>query len=205
MMRRWFGKRGARPPLGTRPPDRNRLALDLLTRDWQCACCGEWHHGIMDLAAKAPDPWPHPRDHEPNAALRTDGDFLSQDFCVLGGEDFFVRSIMKIPVHGLERTWAWGCWNSLSRANFDAYVERFDEGFVADEGPWFGWLANSLRIYSEDPQPIAVDVHPQPGRQRPRLVVQDENHPLARAQREGISPDDLLSLLRAYGHGPSEH
>ena len=200
MMRRMFGKRGA----GAQA-DRDRFALDLLTRDWQCACCGELHHGVMDLAAKAPDPWPHARDHEPNSALRRDGDFLSQDFCVLGGEDFFVRAVMEITVHGLDRTWAWGCWTSLSRANFDSYVERFDSGMAAGTGPWFGWLANSLRIYSEDPKPIAVDVLPRQGGQRPRLFVHDENHSLARAQREGISPDDLLVLLRAYGHGPTAH
>ena len=203
MIRRLFGKRGATPPAGAAMPERDRFALDLLSRDWQCACCGEWHHGIMDLAARAPDPWPHARDYEPNSALRMDGDFLSEDFCVLGGEDFFIRSVMEIHVHGLERSWGWGCWNSLSRANFDFYVERFDEGFAEGEQPWFGWLANSLRIYSEDPQPIAVDVYPSAGRQRPRLFVKDETHALARAQREGISAADLLDLLMAYGHGPT--
>ena len=157
----------------------------------------------MDLAAQAPDPWPHARDHEPTAALRRDGDFLSRDFCVLGGEDFFIRSVIEIPVHGLEENWGWGCWNSLSRANFDLYVDRFEDGFGDDRPSWFGWLANSLRIYSEDPTPIAVSVFPQSGGQRPRLLVQDEAHPLGRAQREGISPSDLLELLRAYGHGPT--
>ena len=203
MMRRWFGKKGEATPPESPPQDRDRFAIDLLTRDWQCSCCGEWHHGVMDLACQAPDPWPYPRDHEPNAALRTDGDFLSEDFCVLGGEDYFVRSLIEIPVYGLDRTWGWGCWNSVSRANFDTYVSGFDEGLSGEEGPWFGWLANSMRIYSEDPKPIAVDVFPQPARQRPRLLVKDADHPLGRAQREGISGEDLLTLLRAYGHGPT--
>jgi hypothetical protein len=157
----------------------------------------------MDLAARAPDPWPHEKSYEPNSALRLEGDFLSEDFCVLDAKHFFVRSVLEIPVQGLEIPWGFGCWTTLSRSNFDKYVSGFDSGEYGDDGPWFGWLSNQLRTYFEDGTPIAVDVFPQLKRQRPRLMVQDAAHPLAIAQDEGISPEAMLALLRSYGHGPT--
>jgi hypothetical protein len=185
------------------PSATNELTIALLKSDWRCACCGEWHHGMLDLAARAPDPWPHANGYEPNSGLRLDGDFLSEDLCVLGGEHFFVRSVLEIPVHGLDVPWGFGCWSTLGRDNFDKYVAGFDTGEYEDDGPWFGWLSNQLRIYFEDDRPIAVNVFPEPDRQRPQLVVQDEHHPLGIAQREGISAEAMLELLRAYGHGPT--
>ena len=120
----------------------------------------------MDLAARSPDPWPHEKSYEPNSALRLDSDFLSEDFCVLEGKHFFVRSVIEIPVHGLNIPWGFGCWTTLSRTNFDKYVIGFDSGGYEDDGPWFGWLSNQLKSYFEDREPIAVDVRPQPKRQR---------------------------------------
>lgn len=199
MIRRLFGLR--RQPIDAAAGD---ATVDLLISDWRCSCCGEWHHGLMDIAARSPDPWPDERTYEPNSALRREGNFLSEDFCVIEGEDFFVRSLLQIPVRGLDTPWGFGCWTTLSRSNFDKYVAGFEDGDVDDGGPWFGWLCNKLRIYFDDPQPIGVDVVPQPNRQRPRLFVQDEDHPLAIAQRDGISAEAMLALLRALGHGPTE-
>ena len=196
ILRRLFGSKA--PVEAERDP-----AIDLLKSSWRCSCCEEWHHGLMDIAAISPDPWPDDRSYEPNSALRRDGNFLSEDFCVLDGKYFFVRSVLEIPVHGLDAPWGFGCWTTLSRVNFDKYVAGFDTGEFEDDGPWFGWLCNQLKIYFEDPDPIALDVFPQPDRKRPKLIVQDEEHPLGRAQREGICAADMLTLLRALGHGPT--
>ncbi len=157
----------------------------------------------MDMAAHTPDPWPDEPTYEPNSALRLEGNFLSEDFCVLEGEHFFVRSLLEIPVDGLERPWGFGCWSTLSRTNFEKYVAGFDDGEYEDDGPWFGWLSNRLKIYFDEGEPIGVHVLPHPNRQRPRLIVKDQDHPLAIAQRDGITAEPMLSLLRAYGHGPT--
>jgi len=157
----------------------------------------------MDIAAQSPDPWSYDRTYEPNSALRLDGNFLSEDFCVLDGKYFFVRAVLEIPVHGLDNEWGFGCWSTLSQTNFEKYADGFDDGMFEDDGPWFGWLTNQLKFYFEDPDPIAVDVVPQLGRQRLRLFVQQEDHPLAIAQRDGISAEAMLTLLRACGHGPA--
>ena len=194
-----FGRRQKAPARQAAP------IIELLSTDWRCSCCGELHHGLMDMAARAPDPWPHDRSYEPNSALRLQGDFLSEDLCVLEGRYFFVRSVLEIGVHGLSAPWGFGCWSTLSRTNFDKYVAGFDSGEYADDGPWFGWLSNHLKTYFKGTEPISVDVFPQSNRKRPLLVVQDEKHPLGIAQREGISPQAMLALLHAYGHGPTLH
>jgi hypothetical protein len=197
MLRRLLGKKKKRAAIGNDP------ALQLLMGEWRCSCCGKWFNGIMDLAADHPDPWPHGDDREPNAALRTDGDFLSDDFCVLNGEHFMVRSVMEFPVRNCDRAWGFGCWTSLSKENFDKYVASFDSGMLDDEGPWFGWLCNGIKgLYTDDPS-IPLDVYPQSGRQRPRLIALDENNPVAPAQRDGLSADELLMILRANGHSPT--
>jgi hypothetical protein len=199
-MIRWFRKH--RVETRTPPVASGDLTLQLLQTDWRCSCCGEMHHGLMDLAAKTPDPWPGENVFEPNSAIRLDEDFLSEDFCVIEGKHFFIRAILEIPVRGAVDPWAFGCWTTLSRVNFDRYVEGFDTGMYEDDGPWFGWLCNHLNGYFEG-EPEAVDVYPQPNRKRPKLVVQNVDHPLARAQEEGITPEALFSLLRTYGHGPT--
>ena len=199
ILRRLFGRKPPRESV----IDANALTLRALAGDWTCSCCGERFHGIMDIAADYPDPWPHGGGYEPNSALRLDGDFLSEDFCVLDGEHFFVRCVLEFPVHGLDRTWGFGCWSSLSRKNFDKYVDGFDRGEYSDAGPWFGWLCNGLKPDFVFDQSVPLDVCPRPGRQRPLLFVIDQENPIATAQREGLSPEDLLAILRANGHGPT--
>lgn len=181
---------------------RKPSALELLTSpSWPCAGCGKGHEGGIALAAFAPDPWRGAELYEENAALRFDGDFLSEDFCVLDGKYFMVRACVEIPVHGLEATFSFGVWSTLSRANFDKYLTGFDDGAYPDMGPWGGWLCNQLETYIGT-DPLGVWVVPQANRQRPQLYVQDDDHPLAIAQDQGISPERALELYAFYGHRP---
>ncbi len=178
------------------------LPAELLLGPWRCIGCGEWHDGLMALAAFAPDPWPHGEVREPNDALRFDGDFLSEDFCVLEGKHFLIRASLEIPVHGLAEKFSFGCWCTLSEDNFDKYLDGFNDSGYADWGPWTGWLCNQLETFTgRDPQ--AVLVYPQPDRQRPTLRIMDEQHPLAVAQAEGISLERMIDILNFYGHGPA--
>lgn len=158
---------------------------------------------MMDLAARAPDPWTHDETLEPNSAVRLDGDFLSEDFCVMDGKYFFVRAVLEIPIQGQADRFGFGCWSTLSRANFEKYLDGFDDANFADWGPWTGWLCNQLETYIGT-EPEAVFVDPQPGRQRPKLRVANPDHPLATDQEKGISIDRLVEILRFYGHEAAE-
>ena len=168
---------------------------------WRCASCDDEHEGMFALAACAPYVWPHPEVPEPNGALRMDGDFLSEDFCVLGGEHFFVRCSLDLPVHGLEQPFGFGIWSTLSRTNFDKYVDGFDDGDYQDFGPWTGWFSNALEVFG-DTLNLPCWVEPQSERLRPLVSFGDLDHPIAIAQREGISAERVLEIYAAYGHAP---
>lgn len=156
---------------------------------------------MFDLAAYAPDQWEGDEAYEPNSALRLEGDFLSEDFCVLRGEHFFVRCVFDIPVTGLVEKFGYGVWSTLSRANFELYVDGFEDAVYSDMGPWFGWFSNRLPTF-QDSRNQACWVHPQLDRQRPVVSFDDPDHELARAQLEGITPERLLELYAANGHRP---
>lgn len=181
---------------------RRPTALERL-RDvsWRCASCDEEHRGMFDLGAWSPAFWEGPEDLEPNAALRTDGDFLSEDFCVIGGTDFFVRGVLAIPVHGLDTPLGFGVWSTLSRRNFDIYVEGFDRSDYADWGPWTGWFSTALPDFGDTLQQPAW-VEPRPDRLRPLIWLDDDEHPLSVAQRDGTTPERVLEIYAAYGHAP---
>lgn len=164
---------------------------------WTCARCNQDHSWPFDLAAFAPDAWSGAEEYEPNGALRLDGDFLSEDFCVLKGEYFMVRAVLTVPVEGME-DFGFGCWSTLSRANFEKYVAGFNDGAYPDQGPWSGWLCNRLADYV-GADPLAVWVQPRQDRQRPLLWVMDDDHPLAVAQDRGVSPERMLKILSCTG------
>jgi hypothetical protein len=168
---------------------------------WMCNNCDVEHGWPFDLVAHTPDPWPHGEDYEHNSALRMEGDFLSEDFCVLDSKYFMIRCVLTIPVQGVEGDFGFGCWSTLSRENFDKYVETFDGGEYSDMGLWSGWLVNRLESFTLGTDTVGLWVQPRSNRQRPLLWVQHDDHPLAVAQENGITAERMLEILRFYGHG----
>ena len=126
--------------------------------------------------------------------------FLSEDFCVLEGEHFFVRCVLDLPLLGTEgRSFGLGVWSTLSEANFKLYCDTFDTGKQDELGPWFGWFSNRLKAYPNTLN-LKCQVHPRPGRQRPWIEITQPDHPLAKEQREGISVERLAEILALDGH-----
>ncbi len=177
-------------------------ALAMLeTGQWQCSSCGIEHSRQMDLAAMAPNPWPHDEVYRPNSKLTLEGDFLSEGFCVMEGRYFFVRSVLRLPVCGMDWSFGFGCWGSLSRANFELYVQHFDDGAYAGLGPWGSWLCNFILPFMDGATDfVDCDMVPQLDRNRPLLLVADGNHPLAKAQDDGITALQLVEIWAQYGH-----
>lgn len=183
---------------------RKPTALEIISAaQWRCGTCDQLHKGMFALAPFAPDPWRGAQTYEPNSAIRLDGDFLSEDFCVIDSKNFLIRATLEIPVHGTDETFSFGAWSTLSLPNFKKYLAGFDTGEYPDIGPWPGWLCNQLEQYLGN-DPIAVWVEPQPNHQRPRLFVQDDIHPLAIDQDNGISPERVLEIYGYYNHRPAE-
>lgn len=181
------------------PLDEDSRWLRLMKEGRRCSSCEEVHAGVFDLACFRPEHWCGAETYQQNSALSLDGDFLSEDFCVIGGADFFVRGIVELPIIGSGgAVFAYGVWSTLSREKFTIYVDRFDAGAAGDED-WFGWFSNRLKAYP-DTLNLKCRVRPRTGRRRPRFVLEPTDHPLALEQASGISFDRLLEIYAANGH-----
>lgn len=154
---------------------------------FSCACCGKTVSGLPDLAFDAPLHYAQ----LPEAA-RADRASLDADFCVIDGEQRFIRAVCPIPIRGTEEFFAWGVWVSLSTDSFDRYRASFEEPDQAKLGGMFGWLCNRLPLYP-DTMELQTSVLLQDGRQRPLVWVNQahDSHPLYIDQRAGITAERL--------------
>ncbi|MGB6487706.1 MAG: DUF2199 domain-containing protein [Steroidobacteraceae bacterium] len=180
-----------------------RWAL-LQNSTWACSSCSETHRGTFDLGSAKPDLWQGPEDRLPNSMVASSANCLTEDFCVLDGEHYFIRCVLRLPLVGAPsgEYFAFGVWSSLSKKNFTVYTETFDGGEQEERGPWFGWFSNRLKGYP-DTLNLKCQVHPQAARERPWIELENTEHPLARDAFEGITYERLLEIYAAYGHSLS--
>jgi hypothetical protein len=74
--------------------EQDRRWLRLHDRAWTCPCCGESHGGVRDVACHAPHFWDG-GEKRPNADLLSATHILTEDFCIIDGEHFFVRGVLE--------------------------------------------------------------------------------------------------------------
>ena len=151
-----------------------------------CTCCGKIHEGSPSFAFKAPDHYAGLSEVQ-----KAEMGELSSDFCTIthdGQTDYFIRTVLEIPIHGSAEPFTWGIWVSLSKKSFDRYVETY-EAPIEGEG-FFGWVCNAIPNYPTGPSSRPADVIVQSGRQRPKIRLhrsEREDDPLVLDQYEGIS------------------
>jgi hypothetical protein len=108
--------------------------------------------------------------------------------------------VLKLPNAGSDgQTFGLGLWSSLSKENFDLYIEHFSGEDQGRFGPWFGGLSNKVKGH---PNTFLLKclVHPQNDGQRPLLERERSEHPLAVEQRDAITFDQILDFYAASGH-----
>ncbi len=171
----------------------------MLTSPRQCRCCGATFAQLLSLSCDRPDICSEDMEVEDNSAvLATRGDILTEDFCRLG-DLRFVRAVLAIPLNGTRgEEFILGTWASLSRDDFDAYLDLFEMRETDKLGDRPAWLANA--IPPDMPLPAGCMLEMRPGGQYPELKVTEQNHPLYPLQKDGAELEELLELLYAYGH-----
>lgn len=180
--------------------DQDPRWLRLHDHQWTCPCCGLKHGGLFDLECLKPEPWQGSEERRPNSQVLTSANILTEDFCILDGEHFFIRCVLQLPIVGRPDTFfGYGAWATLSSTNFDLYLETFDSGEQGALGPWFGWFSNRLKGYP-DTLNLRCHVQPRSGRQRPFIELEPAQHPLAIEQQNGITFDRLLEIYALNGH-----
>ncbi|MBL8934754.1 MAG: DUF2199 domain-containing protein [Archangium sp.] len=163
--------------------------LDTEQDRFTCSDCGEVHQGLpLDFATDTP-------------ALSSED--LSQakftdDRCEFG-EHRFIRSCLEIPIIGGPGPLVYGVWVTLSQQSYAEYVHHLSEPRRFLDGPYFGWFASALPQWPDTVQ-LKVRVHVRPPPRRPVIELEPTDHPLAGAQREGISLARFQELALAHLH-----
>ncbi len=162
---------------------------------YQCRTCGLWHDErptffVAELPAVV--------------AELSDIDLRSRvergsDQCILDGQHFFILGNLDIRILGSLEHLRWTVWSSLSQSNFERASELWQTVGRESEPPYFGWLSNQIPGYPTSVN-IKAMVRTGPVGIRPKLIVIEEGHPLARDQDQGVSEERAEELIHAALH-----
>src|SRR5262245_56677954 len=147
-----------------------------------CGCCGKRLEGIpTDMAYRRPVHYF--RVPEAERARRI---YETDDFCVIDGETFVIRGVLRIPLLDQPgRFFTWGVWAAVAREHFMRYLELY-EFDAEDEPPFQGTLAVSPPIYP-DAFGAQVMVRLRLTKERPEFHPTSFENPLFREHRDGIT------------------
>ena len=165
-----------------------------------CRGCGQKHGGLPELNMEKPFQWQggeRQDGHSPDIDPRN---YLLEDFCVIDNRQFFIRAVLVLPIlSGGGREVAFSPWVSLAAADFDRYGESFDAPDQSRMGALPGRLANRIGGFP-DTLGLPCAIRPQDGGARPLIGLDAEGHPLAKAQRDGLTFEQALDFYAAVGH-----
>lgn len=130
--------------------------------------------------AAAPDAWSASLADDPSSGL-------TADQCVIGGERWFVRGLLALPVADADEDFVWGVWVEVSAGSFERMSELWAEPRRVREPPYPGWLANALPAYSASTVGMLARLKTQPVGKPPLVQVSADDHPLSVEQQGGIT------------------
>ena len=137
---------------------------------FKCHTCDEEHEGLPHVGADYPDLYFEVPEHERSARVN-----LTSDLCSIDDEDFFIRGVSEIQVHGEDDPFGFGVWVSQKKENFETYVSNSESDQI---GPFFGWLNTRLTCYDEYTSALKTMAHFRGGKTRPFIEVESANHQL---------------------------
>ncbi len=161
---------------------------------FRCTNCGEIHEGAPSIGFGAADPYLEHPD-----AIQQSGE-LGSDLCCYEDEDglhYFIRVCLEVPIHGFSNPFLWAVRVSLSKQNFERYVQSFAD---PDENDcYFGWFCNYLPFY-EKIYALKTQVRPRANGERPYIVLERTEHPLSVDFHEGINVARAQEIAEAVIH-----
>ncbi|HET9364396.1 MAG TPA: DUF2199 domain-containing protein [Candidatus Angelobacter sp.] len=175
---------------------------DLADLRWKCGHCDVWHSGpCLDFGYDEPHHWTKEhgeasRKHKllPGWSKKRNSTFLTEDYCAIDDEYFFVRGLIHLPIIGAAETLRWGVWGSLSRDNFNKLREQEDSQSRTELPAMFSWLSNKIPEYP-DTLNLKMYAHIQEPGTRPFFFLQATEHPLSREYHKGIAPERVREIM----------
>ncbi len=162
--------------------------------------CNQFHKGAPGFAFSAPFPYLlQPPEVQAAGELNSDLCFYEND----QREHFFIRAMMNVHIRGAAEPFIWSVWVSLSRESFTHYLGTIDHPDSFEPARhYFGWLSSRLPCY-EDTCCLTVEVHLQPGGERPALVLHEADHELYLDWAAGITIEKAQSISEYCLHSSS--
>jgi hypothetical protein len=164
---------------------------------WHCSTCGETHGDFpLSFAADFPDNYANLGDAD--RAART---IIGSDQCVIDEEQFYLRGCLEIPIQGSDEIFMWGLWALLKPADYAGISDSWEEeGRDQKHGPYKGRLANSLKSYPVDTFNLRLTIKLRSVGERPLFFIDESDHPLAVAQRQGMTRRQVKDLVSSLLH-----
>lgn len=161
---------------------------------FKCSSCSQLHEGSPSFAFRAPDPY-----LEQTELVQKAGG-LGGDTCWYEDADgmhYFIRVCLEVPIHGVSEPFLWGVWVSLSKTNFDRYVETYSAPELTDR--YFGWFCNYLPYYPNT-YGLKAHVRLRSDQLRPCIELEPSSHPLAIDFHQGISIAKAQEIAESIYH-----
>lgn len=139
---------------------------------------------------------------------------LNSDLCEIlpsdGTDDdaiHCIRTVLEIPIIGMDEPFTWGVWVTQSPDSFQRYVKTFLED--QSDQVSFGWLPVTMPYYhSLNPDGsllhLECDVDWGAKGARPKLALWDSDHELSVDQQRGISIEKATKIANVIGQCSSQ-
>ena len=163
---------------------------------WICGTCGETHEELpLSFAADYPDNYanlsPDQRD------IRTT---IGSDQCIIDQKQFYIRGCLEIPIQDSDQVFLWGLWALIWEKDYDEIEESWEEQGRECRGPFKGRLGNALSEYDVSTFNLPLTIKLQPVGTRPLFFIDEPEHPLAVAQRDGMTLKQVEELAAKLLH-----
>ena len=166
-------------------------------KDFQfiCSCCGEIHKGVPSFGADAPIYF-----YDVPADERDARTFLTSDACVIDDEHYFVKGCLEMPIVDHDEIFSFNGWISLSETNFFKFQELLEVKDRDHHQPMVGWFSSWIYPF-KDTEKLVGRIHFRNDGIRPLIELEPTEHPLAKAQGNGITTDQIKEIYSYYVHG----
>ena len=159
-----------------------------------CRTCGASHEEMPRLlTVAAPAAWQALTETERRRGHLTD------DQCIIDDRWFFLLGRLELPVDDGGEPFTWMTWVSVSEDNFLRSSELWQTPGREREPPYFAWIQSALP-YPEPTLNLKADLMTQPVGQRPKIFLQETEHPLWREQKHGISTARVQEIVESILH-----